>query len=81
GLQAADWYERLMGARAEIDATLTRIEQNELAQRVLDLQRMRHLFERMPTVIENGEDYIAYLRFLQGGLMIGAFLDWFERGN
>ncbi|MEZ4831972.1 MAG: asparagine synthase-related protein [Caldilineaceae bacterium] len=81
GLQAADWYERLMGARAEIDATLTHIEQNELAQRVLDLQRMRHLFERMPTVIENGEDYIAYLRFLQGGLMIGAFLDWFERGN
>ena len=49
GLQAADWFERLLGARAQVGAELARMERSELARRVLDLDRLRQLHERLPT--------------------------------
>lgn len=82
GLQAADWFERLQGAREQVGIELARLERSDLAQRVLDLPKMRGLFERLPTSsAENPTDYFAYQRILQGGLMVGAFLRWFEAGH
>ena len=81
GLQAADWFERLLGARAQVGAELARMERSELARRVLDLDRLRQLHERLPT--NAGEAPSAdrtYQWTLQGGLMVGAFLCWFEAG-
>lgn len=79
GMQAADWFERLVGAQEQVNAELTRLEQNELARRVLDLPRMRQLFERLPTAsTEAIPGFIAYPNVLQRGLMVGAFLCWFE---
>ena len=41
GMQAADWFERLLAARAQVAAELARIERSEAAQSVLDLPRLR----------------------------------------
>jgi len=79
GLQAADWFERLLGAQDQVGAELARLERSDLAQRVLDLPKMRRLFEHLPTSSANNlADYLAYQWVLQTGLMVGAFLCWFE---
>lgn len=82
GLQAADWYERLSAARETLQAELAGLERSELARRVLDLPRLRRLFEQWP---RDGWDelqtYIDYCRVLESGLMAGRFLCWFERGG
>lgn len=81
GMQAADWFERLVGAQQQVDAELTRIEQSDLARRVLDLPRLRQLCARLQaSSSEEFADIIAYQHVLQRGLMVGAFLRWFERG-
>jgi len=82
GMQAADWLERLVGAKAQVDAELTRLEQSDLARRVLDLPHMRQLWEQAPAA-SSGKltDYAAYQGVLQRGLMVGAFLCWFEAGG
>ena len=81
GMQAADWFERLLAARAQVAAELARIERSEAAQSVLDLPRLRELYDRLPanTAAATG-DFVTYIYVLQGGLMLGAFLRWFEDG-
>jgi asparagine synthase (glutamine-hydrolysing) len=81
GMQAADWFERLVGARALVGAELDRLERSELAQRVLDLKRMRRLYERLPTG-DTAADPVnyEYRGVLESGLMVGRFLCWFEAG-
>ncbi len=82
GLQAADWFERLSGARDEVVAELERLEQSDLACRVLDLARMRRLAERWPQDDSDpGRVMREYRLVLQGGLMVGRFLRWFETGD
>jgi asparagine synthase (glutamine-hydrolysing) len=82
GLQAADWFERLSGARPEIGAELDRLERSDLAHRMLDLARMRRLVECWP---QEGWDTDPLKReyglLLQQGLMVGRFLRWFEQGG
>ena len=79
GLQAADWLERLIGARSLVAAELQRLEGSGLAQRVLDLKKMRQMFERMPSDAGGNFDAIAAYRFVfEPALMMGRFLCWFE---
>ncbi|MBP1468165.1 hypothetical protein EYB53_020810 [Candidatus Chloroploca sp. M-50] len=81
GMQAADWFERLSGAREQFHAELERLERSDLACQVLDLTRMRELLERLPASAgATRTDYITYQGILQRGFMIGAFLCWFEAG-
>jgi len=81
GMQAADWFERLVAARAQVAAELARLERSETAQRVLDLPRLRALYDRLPpNAAAATGDFAAYMHVLQGGLMLGAFLRWFEDG-
>ncbi len=81
GLQAADWFERLVGARPQIAETLAQLEQSELARRVLDLKRMRQMFEQMPSDEVGDFKAISDYRFIfEPGLMVGRFLCWFEAG-
>lgn len=82
GLQAADWFERLHGAQNRVSNELNKLEQSDLARRILDLKRMRRLFDRMPRNGNNSEDiFTNYRLILQQGLMIGRFLRWFESGE
>jgi asparagine synthase (glutamine-hydrolysing) len=82
GVQAADWFERLAGQRDRIAQELGRMEQGDLARRILDLGRMRLLFERMPVTVSNQDDFLRdYQWVFQQGLMVGRFLCWFEAGS
>ncbi|MCB0055221.1 MAG: hypothetical protein KDE24_37350, partial [Caldilinea sp.] len=81
GMQAADWFERLVAARTQVDAELARLERSATAQRVLDLPRLRALYDRLPANAAGATgDFVPYIYVLQGGLMLGAFLRWFEEG-
>lgn len=79
GMQAADWYERLLAQRGELQADLERLAQNATVQRYLDLPRLRQLADRLP---ETGWDkpgmFTDYHWSLLGGLMVGRFILWFE---
>ena len=47
---------------------------------ILDLKRMRRLFDELPSSSADSlSDYIALHYVLQGGLMVGCFLRWFEQ--
>lgn len=82
GLQAADWFARLVGARGQIAATLSGLEQSDLASRMLDLPRMRRLFERLPDRAADHDGPLReYQQVFSRGLMMGRFLQWFEAGN
>jgi asparagine synthase (glutamine-hydrolysing) len=78
GLQGADWYERLRGARHQIADALVRLERSDLARRALDLPRMRRLLERMPAEPQDSQETREYRDAFQRGLMVGTFLLWFE---
>lgn len=80
GLQASDWFERLMGARPLVAATLADLNTSDLARHVLDLKRMRQVFEALPSYKpDSPKDYVTLHSVLQGGLMVGSFLRWFEQ--
>jgi asparagine synthase (glutamine-hydrolysing) len=82
GLQAADWFERLRGAREQILDELTQIEQSDLARQALDLPRLRRLVEQMPhTIAEPGQVMADYRGVLELGLMTGCFIRWVETGS
>jgi asparagine synthase (glutamine-hydrolysing) len=79
GLQAADWWERLIGAHERVEAELSYIEQCNLARQVLNLKLMRTMLEKMQSVQTNdGAALWDYQFIFQWGLMIGRFLCWFE---
>ena len=48
GLQGADWYERLDGARAEVSAEIDRLDHSAAAARAIDLPRLHWLVENWP---------------------------------
>ena len=81
GLQAADWFERLHAARPQVADELARLQRSPLARRMLNLQKMKRMFEAMPAQTEPGFEKIADYRFVfERGLMMGRFLTWFEEG-
>ena len=81
GIQAADWFERLSGARGRVRDELAALEGSELARTVLDLPRMRRLTDRIDQPPASGtEQLFDYSLVLQRGLMMGRYLRWFEDG-
>jgi asparagine synthase (glutamine-hydrolysing) len=83
GLQAADWYDRLVGARAALLEELTRIEQCDLAQQALDLPRLRGLVVQLgrDNVNRVGQQFAQYRGVLERGLMTGSFIRWVEENR
>jgi asparagine synthase (glutamine-hydrolysing) len=79
GIDTADWFERLSGARARVFETLQLLDQSETASTVLDLSRMRRLADQMdqPTG-DPVRKMMDYRHVLERGLMVGRFLRWFE---
>jgi len=81
GVQAADWFERLSGARGRVRDELSALAGSEIAGTVLDLPRMRRLADRMDQPpADRTQQTFDYSLVLQRGLMMGRFLRWFEDG-
>jgi asparagine synthase (glutamine-hydrolysing) len=79
GIDTADWFERLSGARVRVFDTLHLLEQSQTASAVLDLPRMRRLAEQMDQPASDPvQKMMDYRHVLERGLMMGRFLCWFE---
>ena len=82
GLQAADWFERLSGARGEIASVVEQLQHCAAARHALDLERMRHLVAAWPRDGWADERTLGeYSAILEQGLMVGRFLQWLEAGG
>jgi len=79
GIDTADWFERMSGARTRVFDTLHLLEQSQTASTVLDLPRMRRLAEQMDRpAADPVQRMMDYRHVLERGLMMGRFLRWFE---
>jgi asparagine synthase (glutamine-hydrolysing) len=79
GVDTADWFERLSGARAQVFEALRLLEQSETAAAVLDLPRMRRLAGQIDQPAGDPvQKLMDYRLVLERGLMVGRFLRWFE---
>jgi asparagine synthase (glutamine-hydrolysing) len=75
GLQAADWHEKLSGARGQVSAELDRLGDCAAATRALDLVRMRQLVENWPAGGWERDDVVdSYRCALLRGVSTGHFL-------
>lgn len=82
GLQAADWFDRLVDARLQVVAELDRLEKSPLARQVLDLARLRSMLERLPAgAVDDYKTIAVYRTAFERGLVVGRFLCWFEDGG
>jgi asparagine synthase (glutamine-hydrolysing) len=81
GLQAADWFERVVKAQDRLIDELARFERSELIRSALDTPRLRRLVKGIPSA-GNDVDRIhrEYRGCLAYGMMMGRFLLWFESG-
>jgi asparagine synthase (glutamine-hydrolysing) len=82
GLQAADWYEKIDGARAEFAEQLTEIKGSSLARRMIDLSRLQDAIDDWPADRwDRPAVFEKYGLMLTRGLAAGRFLRWFESAN
>jgi asparagine synthase (glutamine-hydrolysing) len=82
GLQAADWYEKIDGARAEFAEQLTEIKGSSLARRMIDLNRLQDAIDDWPADRwDRPAVFEKYGLMLTRGLAAGRFLRWFESAN
>jgi asparagine synthase (glutamine-hydrolysing) len=79
GIDTADWFERLSGARTQVFEALRLLDQSEAASTVLDLPRMRRLADQIDQPAGDPvRKLMDYRHVLERGLMVGRFLRWFE---
>lgn len=81
GLQAADWLERMLGARDRIEDALAALERSSLARQAIDLPRLKRLTAALAAADPAAQTTLNdYRGRLESGLMVGQFILWFERG-
>jgi asparagine synthase (glutamine-hydrolysing) len=73
GLQAADLGARLLASRHEVEATLARLRQHDLACQALDLERVQGVLASLERGL-TPEKNEACGTILMRGLMVGIFL-------
>lgn len=79
GLQAADWLNSLVAARARVVDELARIARSTLARNIVDIPRLRRMVEQIPDPQKNSPETTSTFRdFLERGIGTGSFLAWFE---
>ena len=76
GMQCPEYLQRMNMLRPFLGERLEELEASPLAQRLLDLKRMRALLSHWPSRPESPE----HLILLHRGLHFGAFLRWIETG-
>jgi asparagine synthase (glutamine-hydrolysing) len=92
GVQAADWYEKVVASRDAMAAELARLRSSPMASRVLDLDRLCRLVADLPDPATPPEQIpaeqftsldgdMAYRLALLRGLSVGRFIRMVEGGN
>lgn len=92
GVQAADWYEKIVASRDGMAAELARLRSSPMASRVLDLDRLCGLVADLPDPATPPEQIpaerltspdgdMAYRMALLRGLSVGRFIRMVEGGN
>lgn len=76
GMQCPEYLHRMSMMRPFLGERLEELEASPLAQRLLDLKRMRSLLSNWPDRSASPE----HLTLLHRGLHFGAFLRWVETG-
>ncbi len=92
GVQAADWYEKVVANRDGIADELARLRSSPVASRVLDLDRLYQLVADLPDPatpteqlpaerLASPDGEMAYRLVLLRGLSVGRFIRMVEGGN
>jgi len=92
GVQAADWYEKIVASRDGIADELSRLRSSPVASRVLDLDRLCQLVADLPDPatpteqipaerLASPDGEMAYRLVLLRGLAVGRFIRMVEGGN
>jgi asparagine synthase (glutamine-hydrolysing) len=84
GIQSADWPERFATARSEFAAEMSRLEASPLANRILDLPRLRRVIDTWPATTREWHGRAArdgVLVTLSQAFGAGRFLRQFETDN
>jgi asparagine synthase (glutamine-hydrolysing) len=75
GLQAADWHERLTAVRGRVATEIELLSRCELAEKIIDLPRLRQLVENWPTGGWERDEVVSAYRFaLLRAISAGHFL-------
>jgi asparagine synthase (glutamine-hydrolysing) len=80
GLQSSDWLYRLRSRREELTQTLRRIQQDELAARMLDVPRLERLLETWAEPAAGDRGAVEEYHLLQEALVAGRFIEWARAG-
>ena len=84
GAQDPGWYLRLQPIKEDLRAEVERLERSDLAQRALDLPRLKRLMENWPSEDADWNDpkiQGLYRLCLERGIMVGRYIRWFEGEN
>ncbi len=79
GLQCPEYFHRMTLQRADLEAALADLEHSPLANRLLDLPRLRKLMAEWPATPDKATPH--YMAVLHRGLHYGAYFRWLEGGN
>ena len=63
--------------RGDIERELPALAKNDLAQRCLDLPRLRHLMQHWPDALDR-DHFPDYGIRLMRAIMVGRFIRWFD---
>ncbi len=80
GRLAADVGRRVLAQAAGLEVALARLERSALAREYLDLPKMRGVFERLQTTVDQTVTREVGMILLRG-LMVGRFLERFDAGD
>lgn len=79
GFQCPEYFHRMGLQREELEAALANLEHSPLANRLLDVPRLRKLMAEWPDSAEAASP--AYFAVLHRGLHYGSYFRWLEGGN
>lgn len=82
GVQTVNWFHHLEILRPNLSAEVERLAASPLAQRLIDLPRLKALLDRWPKDEEEAEEHRREYRLaLSRGVHVGHFIRWVEGGN
>ena len=82
GASGVNWFAGLNSKRQEIATELERLESSPLANRMIDLPRLKRLMHEWPADEHAAEGRMHEFRLaLSRGVHVGRFIRWVEGGN
>jgi len=82
GEQAPNWFESLDARKADFSEEVGRLEGSRLANRLIDIPRLKRLIEEWPKDAREAQTRENEYRFaLDRAVHLGKFIRWVEGGN